>query len=207
MIFLIGQLVIFVTSFFHVRIKWKDFVRKIDTKNKAYITSYREIFLRGWAFLQTGIAATIIWYSDNLVIGNFLSVEKVGPYALGFKIFAYFISLQTVMNSIVYPVYGKLVSEKKFDSINKYISFILYILPFYGMVVLAFFMLFSFELIMIWTNDIDAYGGFLLFLSLGLYVYVISFSSSFSALINALGLTKKTVIPAWIEVLLTYHYQ
>lgn len=202
MIFLIGQLVIFVTSFFHVRIKWKDFIRKIDNKNKAYITSYREIFLRGWAFLQTGIAATIIWYSDNLVIGNFLSVEKVGPYALGFKIFAYFISLQTVMNSIVYPVYGKLVSEKKFDSINKYISFILYVLPFYGMVVLAFFMLFSFELIMIWTNDIDAYGGFLLFLSLGLYVYVISFSSSFSALINALGLTKKTVIPAWIEVLL-----
>tara|TARA_X000000950_G_scaffold82127_1_gene103324 strand:- start:17273 stop:18823 length:1551 start_codon:yes stop_codon:yes gene_type:complete len=202
MIFLIGQLILFVISSFHIRSKWKDFLKRLDKKNKLPTTPYSKIFLRGWAFLQTGIAATIIWYSDNLVIGNFLSVEKVGPYALGFKIFAYFISLQVVMNSIVYPVYGKLISERNLDLVNKYISFILYVLPFYGLTVLTFFMLFSSEIILLWTNDINAYGGYLLFFSLGLYVYVISFSSSLSSLINAMGLTKKTVIPSWIEVFL-----
>ena len=106
------------------------------------------------------------------------------------------------MNSIVYPVYGKLISERNLDLVNKYISFILYVLPFYGLTVLTFFMLFSSEIILLWTNDINAYGGYLLFFSLGLYVYVISFSSSLSSLINAMGLTKKTVIPSWIEVFL-----
>ena len=201
-IFLLGQLILFVISSFHVRSKWKNFIKKYSDENKLPFTTYSEIFLRGWAFLQTGIAATIIWYSDNLVIGNFLSVEKVGPYALGFKIFAYFISLQVVMNSIVYPVYGKLISEKNIDLVNKYISFILYVLPFYGLLVLTFFMLFSSEIILLWTNDINAYGGYLLFFSLGLYVYIISFASSLSSLINAMGLTKKTVIPSWIEVFL-----
>ena len=201
-IFLLGQLFIFVISSFHIRLKWKNFIKRYGDENKLPFTSYSQILLRGWAFLQTGIAATIIWYSDNLVIGNFLSVEKVGPYALGFKIFAYFISLQVVMNSIVYPVYGKLISEKNLDLVNKYISFILYVLPFYGLLVLTFFMLFSSEIIQLWTNDINAYGGYLLFFSLGLYVYVISFASSLSSLINAMGLTKKTVIPSWIEVFL-----
>jgi len=51
-------------------------------------TEYRTIFITGIRFFFVGIASTIVWNTDTLVISNFINLQSVAPYFITFKLFS-----------------------------------------------------------------------------------------------------------------------
>jgi len=200
-LWLSGQLILNISAVFHVLIKYK-FMKK-EQHSESDISS-KTILKSGFAFFQVGIAATIVWSTDNLVISHFLSPEFVTPYAIGFKIFTYIFMFSAIINGVIGPMYGNAYAKDDWESIKKYTFIIHKLLPILGALVWIFLIFFSKDIIVLWTGNNDAFGGYLLMFSLGLYGYILSFVNTYATLIYSLNYANKTLKIAWGEAILNF---
>ena len=196
---LIGQLLLSIIAVFHVLIKYANLRKESNTKG---IISGNDILKSSFAFFQVGIAASIVWSTDNLLISHFMSPEFVTPYSIAFKIFTYMFMFSAMFNGIIGPMYGNAYSNKDWDSIRKYTSLIHKVLPILGAFIWVFLIFFSKEIIVLWTGKENAFGGYLLIFSLGLYGYILSFVNTYATLIYSLNFASKTLTIAWSEAII-----
>jgi len=198
-LWIMGQLFLNIISVFHVLIKYKDLKSESNTN---HMISNKDILKSGFAFFQVGIATTIVWSTDNLVISHFMSPEFVTPYSIGFKIFAYIFMFSAIINGVVGPMYGNAYAKNDWENIKKYTLMIHKLLPILGALVWIFLIFFAKEIIISWTGNPDAFGGYLFIFSLGLYGYVLSFVNTYATLVYSLNYTNKTLKIAWSEAIL-----
>ena len=75
-----------------------------DPMSKEFST--KSIFTSGIRFLVIGIAAMVVWNTNNLVISHFLGAEMVTPYAVTFRLFVIGFSTFIAVNGALWPMYG-----------------------------------------------------------------------------------------------------
>lgn len=188
-------------SAIHTITKFKYLKNSIESRNKIF---NKDILKSGFAFFQVGIAASIVLSTDNLVINHFLSPEFITPYTIAFKMFTYIFIFSAMINGVVGPIYGNAFSQGNFEKINVYASAILKLLPVIGGLVWFSLMFFAQDVIYLWTGKEEAFGGFLLIFSLGLYGFVLSFVNTYATIIFSLNLANKVLFVAWGEAILNF---
>lgn len=196
---MLGDFFISFISSIHVYVKY-SYLRKENINEM--VTTKKDILKSGFAFFQVGLAASLVWSTDNLVISHFLSPEFVTPYSIAFKIFTYMFMFSAILNGVVAPMYGNAYAVKDFNEIRKLSNFIYKVLPSVGACVWIFLILFSKEIILFWTGSDDAFGGYLLFFSLGLYGYALSYVNTYATLLYSFNLARKIYSIAWLEAIL-----
>lgn len=114
LLWLVGQVIVNIISVFHVFIKYAY----LNKEKKNYINvTHNDILKSGFAFFQVGVAASLVWSTDNLVISHFLSPELVTPYSIAFKIFTYIFMFSAIINGVIGPMYGNAYND--WNSIRK----------------------------------------------------------------------------------------
>lgn len=199
LLWLVGQLIVNIISVFHVFIKY-NYLNK-EVKSLQSVT-HNDILKSGFAFFQVGIAASLVWSTDNLVISHFLSPELVTPYSIAFKIFTYIFMFSAIINGVIGPMYGNAYANNDWDGIRKFTSTIHKLLPIVGAYVWIFLLFFAKEIIILWTGTEEAFGGYLLVFSLGLYGYALSYVNTYATLVYSLNFANKTLNIAWGEAII-----
>jgi len=197
-LWLSGQLLLDIIAVFHVLMKYAYL--KNGSDNISDITN-SVILKSGFAFFQVGIAAGIVWSTDNLVISHFLSIDDVTPYSIAFKIFTYTFLISATLNGVIAPIYGNAYAIEDWAKIKKYTNFILKVLTFFGAIVWVSLLFFSKEVIDLWTHNDGAFGGYFLIFSLGLYGYILSFVNTFATVVYALNWANLVLKIVWAEAL------
>ena len=199
LLWLVGQLIVNIISVFHVFIKY-NYLNK-EVKSLQSVT-HNDILKSGFAFFQVGVAASLVWSTDNLVISHFLSPELVTPYSIAFKIFTYIFMFSAIINGVIGPMYGNAYANNDWDGIRKFTSTIHKLLPIVGAYVWIFLLFFAKEIIILWTGTEEAFGGYLLVFSLGLYGYALSYVNTYATLVYSLNFANKTLNIAWGEAII-----
>lgn len=196
-----AQAVVGIIATLHVMIRF-HFLRLSENIHSSI--SNREILHSGFAFFQVGIAASIVWSTDNLVINHFLSSDFVTPYTIAFKIFTYIFIFSAIINGVAGPIYGQACAENNFEKIRIYATTILKVLSVIGGYVWFSLLFFAKEVIILWAGNEQAFGGYLLIFSLGFYGFVLSFVNTYSTIILSLNYANKTLRIAWSEAILNF---
>jgi len=196
---LICQALLGVIAAIHVIVKFR-YLKTTDNHSNNVLT--KTILQSGFAFFQVGVAASLVWSTDNLVINHFLSPEFVTPYTIAFKIFTYIFIFSAIINGVIGPMYGNAYAENNFEKIRVYASAILKFLSVIGGFVWFSLMFFAKDVIILWAGNEQAFGGYLLIFSLGLYGFILSFVNTYSTIILSLNYANKTLWIAWSEAVL-----
>jgi len=160
--------------------------------------STRFILTSGARFFVIGIAAMIVWNTDNLVISHFLGPGEVTPYAVTFKLFTVGFSIFTMVNGVLWPMYGRAAGMNQWEWIQRTYDRATRILPILAGLLWVGGIAFAEDIINVWVGPV-AYGGALVVFALGGYGYCLSLVNSHVTVLNALNATWSMVIFAFLE--------
>ena len=194
-----GQFCISFISFLHVLLKFA-YLKRAACADKPVKSSL--IFKSSCAFFQVGVAATLVWSTDNLVISHFISAAAVTPYAVAFKIFSYLFLTFAMINTVVAPLYGNAFADKNLPRANYIFSNILNLLPILAGFLWIGFIFFAQEAIHLWTHNPAAFGGYFLIFSLGFSGYLSTYISIYAGLVQGMNWASKTLKVTWAEGIL-----
>ena len=183
----------------HLLFSNPDLRRKTDKPIDAEF-SIRSIFVSGIRFYIIGIAAMVVWNTDNLVISHFLGVKAVTPYAITFKVFTMAFSIFMAVNATLFPMYSKASGLKQWDWIQRTYERATQLLPIIGGLIWIGSVAFLREIIYIWAG-FEAYSGILVVFSLGGYGYLLSLVNIHATLLGGLNATKNMVYIGWAEAI------
>ena len=164
--------------------------------NKEFSTT--SIFTTGIRFFSIGLAAMIVWNTDNLVISHFIGSKSVTPYAITFTLVVLGFSIFTAVNGALWPMYGHSAGRNHWEWIQQTYNHAVHLLPILGGLLWVGSIAFAREIINLWAGP-DAYGGLLVVFALGGYSYTLSLVNTHATLLNALNLIKNTVVFGWLE--------
>jgi O-antigen/teichoic acid export membrane protein len=164
-------------------------------------TEYKTIFLTGIRFFSIGIAATIFWNTDILVISNFISLQLVAPYFITFKLFSVIYGVIFQVNGSIMPLLSKEYGNNNIEWVNKIYSSFLVLMAFLGGATWIGSILFFRDLITLWTNS-SSYAGLLVVISLGGYSYLMSMSVLNIGIVNSFNFKGFAPFIAWGEAII-----
>ncbi len=201
------QIFVFLTVFINLVINVMAFIHakysffEIKTKeNTVFSKKYMKIISNhSLSFFYIGIAATIVWTTDNIVIAHMFTMTDVAIYSVAFKLFTTAFLVFTTISGVMFPLYGKYYAERNWNKINEIYNLNLSILPAISVLIWIGGILFSHEIILIWTGEEELYGGLLLMVALGGYGFVLSIVNTHANLLSGLNLVKNTVKIGWLE--------
>ncbi|MBT9151112.1 MAG: hypothetical protein DDT40_01296 [candidate division WS2 bacterium] len=160
--------------------------------------SINSIFTSGIRFFVIGIAAMVVWNTDNLVISHFLGAGMVTPYAVTFALFNMGFSTFTAVNGALWPMYGQSAGKNQWEWVQGTYNHVVRLLPILGGLLWVGGIAFAKEIITLWAGP-EAYGGLLVVFALGGYGYTLSLVNSHATILNALNRTKNMVVYGWLE--------
>lgn len=160
--------------------------------------SVSSIFSSSLRFFSIGIAAMVVWNTDNLVISHFLGAEAVTPYAITFKFLVITFSAFTAINSAIFPMYGKAAAFNQWEWVQQTYNRTTCLFPIIGGLIWIGVVAFAKDIIIFWTGS-EGYGGRLVIFALGGYGYLLSMVSAHSNLITGINAIKNTVFIGWLE--------
>jgi len=94
----LGILLVSIVCASHFLLSHKELLEKVK-KPVGDEFSVSSIFSSSLRFFSLGIAAIVVWNTDNLVISHFLGVEAVTPYVITFKLLLVSYSLFSAIGS------------------------------------------------------------------------------------------------------------
>lgn len=171
----------------------------INTNNPD--TSYKVIFITGIRFFLIGLAAMIVWNTDNLVISNFLGIERVTAFSITFKLYQILYSLIFIFNSSALPILAKEFGNNNWEWINKVYEKLLIIIAILGGLTWIGGVYFLRDIIYFWAGP-SGYAGLVAVVSLGGYSYLLSMVNLNAGIINSFNYIKGMPLVGWLEALL-----
>jgi len=161
--------------------------------------SIRSIFSTSIRFFSIGIAAMVVWNTDNLVISHFLGAEAVTHYTITFKLLVITFSVFEAINLAIFPMYGKAAAFNQWEWVQKIYNRTTCLFPIIGGLIWIGAIAFAKDIIIFWTGGLEGYGGRLVIFALGGYGYLVSMVSANSNLIKGINAVKNTVFIGWLE--------
>jgi O-antigen/teichoic acid export membrane protein len=193
----LGRLLVGIVSGIHLFLMHPD-VRPRVAEKVTDAPSSRLLFTSGVRFLTLQIATLIIWNTDNLVISHYFGPEKVTPYAVTFKLFQMGLLMVNAVTTVLWPMYGQASGRGDWEWIQRTYNRCVPTLVIMGGLIWIGGIIFSKEIISLWAGP-AAYGGIVVALALGGYVYISSFGGSNSSVINGLNPTNIVVAFGLLE--------
>jgi len=160
--------------------------------------SYRHVFITGIRFFISGIAAMVVWNTDNLVISNFLGIDSVTPYSITFKLYQILFNCIFIVNTSLLAIMAKEFGENNWEWINKVYRSALVVAAMLGGLTLLGGVLFMKDIIFLWAGE-RGYAGLFTVVALGGYSYLLSIVNLNSGIINSFNYIKYMPIVGWIE--------
>lgn len=191
------NLVINVVAFVHAR--YSFFETSIEENSNISKKSMNIILGHSLSFFYIGIATTVVWATDSLVIGNMFTMTDVAIYSVAFKLFTTLFLVFTTISGVMFPLYGKYYAENNWKKINEVYNLNLSILPAIAGLIWIGGIFFSHDIILLWTGKEELYGGLLLMVALGGYGFILSIVNTHANLLSGLNLVKNTVKIGWLE--------
>lgn len=192
----LGHFLVGIASVLHIVLLYKD-LRPMWMKGLLRGPYARQIVASGWRFFVIGIAAMIVWSTDNLVISYSLGPDHVSAYAVTFTLFKGAFSMFSIVNSSLWPMYGRTAGEDNWEWISRIYGYAIAVLPILGGMVWIGGIAFAEDIIRLWTGQ-AGYGGALVVFALGGYGYTVSLNNTHANLLGGINETRGTV---WIGVL------
>lgn len=188
--------------FFHYSIYRKIPIEVYEEKKSINSdTEYKTIFFTGIRFFSIGIASTIFWNTDILVISNFISLKAVAPYFITFKLFSVIYGVIFQVNGSIMPILAKEYGKSNINWINKIFSSFLILMAFLGGATWVGSILFFRDLITLWASS-NSYAGLFVVISLGGYSYLMSMSVLNIGIVNTFNYKGFAPIVAWGEAII-----
>lgn len=163
--------------------------------------NYRTIFNQGSRFLLIGIAALIILDTDNIVISHSLGAIYVTRYAITAKLFLIGYAIINVINSALWPLYGKNASQSNWAWLNKTYNHLILILPILACALWLGTLLFAKPIIEFWASS-AGYAGLSVVFLLGAYGFLLTLTSSNTVLLANLHLSRITIWASFFEAII-----
>lgn len=164
-------------------------------------TSYKNIIITSARFFSIGIAAMIVWNTDNLVISHFLSVKDVTPYSVTFKLYYTLFNIIFIVNGSIMPIFGKQIGNNNWEWLNKIYFNMVVIIAILGGITWIGGILFFKDIISVWAGQ-KAYGGLMVVFALGGYSYLLSIVNLNSSVLNTFNYIRDTVWIGWMEAII-----
>ena len=197
---IISNFLVNIVAFFHVK---KSFLHTdITLLGIADKSEIENIFKHSLSFFYIGIAATIVWATDSLIIANMFTMTDVAIYSVAFKLFTTGFLVFTTISGVMFPLYGKYYAEDNWNKINEVYNLNLSILPAIAGLIWIGGIFFSYDIILLWIGKEELYGGLFLMIALGGYGFVLSIVNTHANLLSGLNLVKNTVKIGWFEAVL-----
>ena len=177
----------------------KEIYDKKQTANNE--TEYKTIFSTGMRFFFIGIASTIVWSSDNLVISNFISIQSVVPYFITFKLFSIVYGIIFQVNNSIMPLLAKEFGQNNFDWVSKVYSSFLVLMVLIGGATWIGSILFVRDFVTLWTSSSN-YAGLFVVIALGGYSYLLSMSVLNFGIVNTFNYKGFAPFVSWGEAII-----
>lgn len=179
----------------HFSIRHRDLM--FGTSSQASnIAATKDLLASGSRFFFIGIAAMVVWNTDNLVISYFLGPESVTVYSITFKLFAAAFSIFVVANSVLLPMFGSAFGRNDWAWIGDTYSNALSVIAVLGGMVWVGGIVFAEPVILLWTG-LSGYGGGMVVFALGGYGYVLSAVNLHANLLSGMNVTRAML---WIGI-------
>jgi O-antigen/teichoic acid export membrane protein len=158
----------------------------------------RAILASGARMFVVGLAALVVWQTDNLVISHFLGVGQVTPYQITFKLITMLFIVFTAVNPAISPHYGRAWAVGDTAWIDGTYNQIARVSSILGGLIWIGSLAFAETVVDLWTGP-AAYGGGLVVFSLGGYGYLLSLVSTHATLLSSLNLVRNLPLICWLE--------
>lgn len=162
--------------------------------------SARAILETGFRLFVVGLAALVVWHTDNLVISYFIGLEAVTRYSITFRLVTITFALFTTLNVALNPMYGSafaLGDHKWIESVYNRVTMIGQVL---GGLVWIGSVAFARDIINLWVGP-SGYAGMLVVFALGAYGYSLSLVHAHSGLLTSTNRIQNIVRISWSEAL------
>jgi O-antigen/teichoic acid export membrane protein len=187
--------------FFYFTLYKKDLSLEYQEPYNALDVKYRTIFITGVRLLSVGIAALIVWNTDNLIISHFLGLEYVTPYSITFKAIGFAFTFISAINISIFPLMGKAMGSHDWDWINATYKKLLVTVSVVGGAAWISSFLFLKDIIHLWVGP-SGDAGLLAIFALGGYVYLLGMINLNNGLILSFNFLKNTVWISWLEAII-----
>lgn len=160
--------------------------------------SYRAIITTGLKMVVIGIAAMVVWHTDNMVISHYLGIDKVTPYSVSFRIYSAFFSLIAVLNGAILPLIARELSLGNWEWINRVYGILVKLMALVGGMFWLCGVLFLKDFIIFWAGP-DGFAGLAVIIALGGYSYLLSMVNLNAGVAISMNYVDEVVWVGWIE--------
>ncbi len=162
---------------------------------------YRSIITTGIRLTVFGFASLVINSVDNFIISNLMSVGKVTPYSITFKLFSIMINIGTMFYGSLAPILGKEFGNHNWAWLNKtYRNFQFFAMLIGGMMWLGG-VLFVKDFVLWWVGK-DGYAGLPIVFIFGFFCYLSTMVNLNNFLIISFNYTKYFYLMGWMDALI-----
>lgn len=173
-------------------------VPKLFEPAAIYEFSTKSLLVTGFRIFASGMAALVVWHTDNLVISNVLGLKAVTPYAVTFRVIAGVFVVFTTLNTTLNPMYGNAFSAKNYKWIENNYNRITAIEQILGGLVWIGAVAFTQDVITLLIGP-SGYAGMLVVFALGGYGYSLSLVHAHAGLLSSINKIKNVVYIGWCE--------
>lgn len=167
---------------------------------KKFSRSSHPLLLSGLRFFVIALASSVVWGIDVLIIGYYLDAKSITAYSVTFKLFVAAYTVFIIVNSALWPMFGRAVSSNNWSWVNDTYQKIISLMPVFGGLIWIGGILFAKPIIFLWTGPLG-YAGELAIFALGWYGYVFSMINTNSAFLGGINQTQKMMWAGVIEAI------
>jgi O-antigen/teichoic acid export membrane protein len=160
--------------------------------------SYTGIIRTGLNFFMIAIASLVVWNTDYLVISHFISVDKVTPYSVTFKLFQIIFGIVFIINNSMLPLFAKEFGKENWQWIGLMYKNLLTIMAIIGGGLWIGGIIFLKGIIFLWAGP-QGFAGMLTVFSFGAYAYLLGMVSLNAGLITVFNYINRMPIISWAE--------
>jgi O-antigen/teichoic acid export membrane protein len=190
-----GQIVLSLLSGLHLIKRYPHYLYTKPTQN--FDSKSQKLFLQSSGrYFLISLSALVVWGGDNLIISYFIGPDAVTAYSVTFKVFTAAYGIFMIINSGLWPLFGKAASEDDWNWVASTYKKAIVLMSFIGGGIWIAGVLFVKPLINLWTGP-DGYGGELVVIALGGYGYLLALVNLHATLLTGMNFTKRML---WIGV-------
>jgi O-antigen/teichoic acid export membrane protein len=191
-----------IISGLHFFIRHQKLIPRIGESLGTHPTLF-DMLHGGAYFFVGGLAAMVVWYTDNLVISYFLGPDYVTAYSITFKLFTIAFSVFTVINAALWPMFGRAAGQEEWGWIATTYNNSMLLLPILGGLVWIGGISFSKDIIYLWVGA-SGYSDAWVVFALGGYGYLLALVNTHASFLGGMNIARPMMWAGISEALVNF---
>jgi O-antigen/teichoic acid export membrane protein len=172
----------------------------IEKDEHNHEISYRHIVITALRFFWIGLAAMVVWNTDNFVISHYIGIKEIAPYSVTYKLYYILFNVIFMINGAILPLMARELGNGNWEWINRVYRSLLVLIAAVGGLTWLGGLLFYKDAIYWWVGA-RGYAGMLTIFMLGAYSYLLSMVNLNASIVATFNYTKYGGFVAWMEAL------